>query len=207
MPTVEDILDDIEFELIQGTILSDELSQSVQALRQYQNKLRSELFATPRKLDREAVARLFQVNDMLLTVLQEMATALEASRRVQHRPATQCSSVSFDTVALNALMLARDPHQIERVMREDAIHVDLQVRLRRLPFIGRLIERAQIFFHRPALFYTHLLADRQASVNRTLGDWVLSLHEHQVRQATEMEQLRARLATLEARATRDNDAV
>jgi len=197
VPTTQDILSDIEFELAQGAVLSDELSQAVQAVRQYQNKLRGELFGTSQKLDRQAVARLFQVNDMLITVLQEMATTWHAAQLDQRRRAKP--DLTTESAASMALDSGRDPRELERVMHPDAIRVDLHARLLQVPLIGWLIGRIQVFLHRPALYYTTLFADRQVVVNRTLGDWTLALHEQQALHAAELARLHTRIAALETR--------
>ena len=42
---VQDILQDIDFEIAQGVILQDGLGQGVEAVKQYQNNIRVETFA------------------------------------------------------------------------------------------------------------------------------------------------------------------
>ena len=77
--TADDVLRDVEFEIAQGAISRDELGQGVQAVKEYQNKLRGEVFQASRQVgeSREALSRLFQINDMLITLQQEMAAGIE----------------------------------------------------------------------------------------------------------------------------------
>jgi len=88
---------------------------------------------------------------------------------------------------MDVLSSERDTTEIEKVMRAETIRVDIQARLTRLPIVGRLIGALQIFWHRPALFYVRLLADRQAEVNRILGDWILYLDERDREQIARLE--------------------
>jgi hypothetical protein len=80
--TAQDVLSDIEFEIIQGAISRDELGESIQTVRQYQNKLRSYAFPAeqPAAAAEEILSRQFQLNDMLLTLLQETAATLQSMR-------------------------------------------------------------------------------------------------------------------------------
>jgi len=99
--TANDVLGDIEFELVQGAISRDELGQSIQAVRQYQNKLRSEVLASARRMDdyREVIGRLFQVNDMLITLLQEVSAALQ-SLRLDLRKVARMSQIASSQTAV-----------------------------------------------------------------------------------------------------------
>ncbi|MGB0386106.1 MAG: hypothetical protein ACPGWR_14965 [Ardenticatenaceae bacterium] len=85
--TAEDVLRDIEFELVQGAISKDELGQGIQAVKKYQNKLRGELFEGDAlsKENRDVVSRQFQINDMLTTLLQEMAAKIQTIRLELHQ--------------------------------------------------------------------------------------------------------------------------
>jgi hypothetical protein len=64
---VDDVLASIEFELAQGCISRDDLGASIQAVRQYQNKLRGEALELVKRPEdmQEVVTRLFQINEML----------------------------------------------------------------------------------------------------------------------------------------------
>ena len=102
--TGDDVVRDIEFELAQGALSRNELGQSIQAVRQYQNKLRSELFQSSGQVsaDREALSRLFQVNDMLIAMLQEMASTLESVRFDMRQVAARASQAAATAAAVGA---------------------------------------------------------------------------------------------------------
>lgn len=76
------VWDDIQFELAQGLPSRDALGLSVLAAQKQQEALRAQVFGKGGRVgdQREIVARQFQVNETLLTLLQETATSL---RRVQ----------------------------------------------------------------------------------------------------------------------------
>jgi hypothetical protein len=85
--TVQDALDDIDMELLQDAVQRDDLGQSVQNARRFQQEARQEMLgaATARPDYRALATRQFQLNDMLLTLLQELATrqrSLELELRV-----------------------------------------------------------------------------------------------------------------------------
>jgi hypothetical protein len=84
--SVQDALDDIDMELLQDAVQRDDLGQSVQNVRRFQNNARKETLDTPGRPDYRAIAnRQFQLNDMLLTLLQELSTrqrALELELRM-----------------------------------------------------------------------------------------------------------------------------
>ena len=78
--TANDILNDIEFELLQGILAQDELGKAVQAVRLFQNQLRSKTFKSLKSssANRSLVSSQFQINDMIITLLQEMAGTVQA---------------------------------------------------------------------------------------------------------------------------------
>jgi len=204
--TVNDIIDDIEFELMQSVLPRDDIGQGILALKQYQNKLRSKVVAHATSTNRDAFTQLFRFNDMLITLLQELAEEIHALRRdlrqfayAQMTKHVGAPSSKDDTLIPSDVPIEREVHEIRKAIRDDAIWIDLQARLVDLPIIGRLIGPLQIFFHRPGLFYTRLLADRQAPINRTFGNWILDLDEIQKRHNAQIAQLNARVADLESR--------
>lgn len=206
MPTTQDVLDDIEFELMQGAVAHDDLGQAVQSVKQYQNKLRGELFASG-KLDRNTLAKLLQINDMLLTLLQEMSAVIHSTRQDIRRIASAprlVERVAADMVELNHQVESGGTDDLAQAMREETIHVSMQARLAHLPVIGRVIGPLQIFFQRPALYYVQLFADRQAPVNRTFGDWILKLNDWHQHDGMEIARLNQRIAELEARIQSDS---
>ena len=78
--TIDDVLSDIEVELIQGAVSRDDLGRGLQRVRQHHNQLRATLFGgDSAQLDlRDVASRQFQVNDMLLTLLQESIAKVQA---------------------------------------------------------------------------------------------------------------------------------
>jgi hypothetical protein len=99
--TTEDILASIEFELAQSAITKTDLGAGLNAVREFQNKARSELIGTPHLLGdtRAIVNQQYQINDMHLTLLQEMAAAVQAIQldvrrlgQLASRPSTAVTS-------------------------------------------------------------------------------------------------------------------
>jgi len=205
--SVEDILSDIEFEIAQGVVARDELGEAVQAVRQFQNKARTEAFASLKLTDprRAILSRQFQIVDMLLNLLQQMALNMQALQLAVERirPLLLHTSSASGSAAgaarpdqagasvapvMDEMNLFPPPDEIEKAMRPDAIHVEYQARPFRIPLIGTLLNRLRNFYQRPAQFYTQLFSDRQAPVNRVLGDRILYL-ENIVRE--QQQQLQA----------------
>ncbi len=80
----QDIVDEVAFELAHSSLGNDELSQSIESLRQYQNSVRASVFGDARNLDvREIARKQFQLNDMLLAALHELSLKLHESRMEQ----------------------------------------------------------------------------------------------------------------------------
>jgi hypothetical protein len=197
--TAQDVLSDIEFELVQGAISKDELGRGVVQVKEYQNKLRSELFQSGQKPPdwQQVAARQFQLNDMLLTLLQEMAAAhqermLQARRQNERRPP---QATAVNTAAAPDDDLWRGTTDIENAMSE-SLEIKLEARPTHIPLLGALFHRLKYEIHSLVIYYLQKLAGRQTAVNRTYGDWLLyfhALHQHQD------NQFRARLAELETR--------
>jgi hypothetical protein len=85
--SVEQILYDIDFEIAQGLVSQEALGPGLDALRQFQNRLRSDAFRKMKLTDpqRDILGRQFQLNDSLLAFLQEMALRIQT---LQHALAT-----------------------------------------------------------------------------------------------------------------------
>jgi hypothetical protein len=218
---VQDILEDIDFEIAQGVILQDGLGQGVEAVKQYQNNVRVDTFEKLKLTDpyREILSRQFQLNDMLITLSQEMAKTIqsmqhglknlnqvpiratqEAGPAKTWRPngtATGPSDVDTWVSEIDDPPLSTE--EIENVMQPEAIHVDLQMRTINIPIIGWLATRLRIFLHRPALFYTQIFSHKQAPVNRAFGDWILRLNDLIQIQNEQVGALNAYVAELDAR--------
>jgi hypothetical protein len=231
--TVQDILNDIEFEIAQGMISKEALGPALESVRQFQNRLRSETFKAIRLNDpyREVVSRQFQTIDMLLALLQEMALRIQtlqaALENLHHFPSTPPKTSTTDSQTVGApqsnppispRLLSdqtsanasgaklRSQDEILQAIRPETISVSLQARRIRWPIIGRLLTRLRIFYQRPALYYTSLLSERQAPVNRILGDRILYLEALLKDQQEQIQALKA-LAAMNAANTPENPTV
>jgi hypothetical protein len=77
--TVADILNSVEFELIQHALLQDDVSESIQRLKTYQARTRVELFGQGKSPTfEEVVSAQFNANEMMATLIQVMNQRLEA---------------------------------------------------------------------------------------------------------------------------------
>ena len=205
--TSQDILADIEFELAQGAISRDELGRSILAIREYQNKLRGELLQ-PEQRDsdlHEALARQFQINDMLLTLLQETNASIQElklqvrrTRELAPRPPAPRSFQATDEDDLHNDNQWREADSIRQAVAT-SLEPELELRTTPVPLAGAFLQRLRHAAHMLVLFYVRRLGNKQEKVNRTLGDWILyqdSLHRYH---AEENARLRRYLAAVEQR--------
>lgn len=214
--TAHDILSDIEFELAQGSISRDDLGEGIQAVKQYQNKLRGEVFLSARPTidGREIVSRQFQINDMHVALIQEMAAAIqslqldlrrlgEVSRRtpsafrVAPSPPTAVDLTVSDD--LDEDRHGRPTTDVENAMGSKALHVGLDVRPVNAPIVGGLLRRLRVALHSLSIFYVNRLASEQAAVNRTYGDWILYLARLCQEQREEISALASQVISLQNR--------
>jgi hypothetical protein len=221
--TVKAILEDIEFEIAQG-IISEELGEGIEAIKRYQNKARSQTFKNMKATDpyREIISRQFQTTDMLIALLQEMALnlknmQLENKRLRQLFPSAQSDAIpgappeerkytykesSGSGFLANALDLP-PTDDVAKAMKLEAIQVDLHARPIRWPVIGWVLTKLKIFYQRPAYFYTQLLINRQANVNRILGDRILQIESLLSLQQIQIEALQEQFNSLQTEAPPD----
>jgi hypothetical protein len=228
--TADDVLSDIEFELVQGAISRDELGSGIQAVKQYQSKVRGEVLQSARQIDggREMVSRLFQINDMLITLLQEVAAALRSVRldlrrvarmsQVASRPATTASMpvmedgdvlVMPDVPAPGGFEEGaywQSPTEVEEAMRSDALQVKMDVRSVGVPIVGGVVRRLRATLHSLVLFYVGRLARKQVAINQAYGDWILRLVQMNRHQQEQIDVLSAQVAALQARLARSKEA-
>lgn len=228
--TAEDVLRDIEFELVQGAISRDELGQGIQTVKTYQNKLRGQLFEGDAlsKENRDVVSRQFQINEMLTTLLQEMAAKIQTvrlelhqtkrlSQRFSHaktnghrsesqpeiemdRPSTLPQPTSTPPlIPLDQELPWRPPNEVEEAMREEALDISMDVRAANIPIVGSMVKRVRTALHNLTLFYTGRLAMKQAAINRTYGDWLLHLNEQNQRQQEQIANLTQQVLALQKR--------
>lgn len=224
--TAEDVLSEIEFELAQGAISRNELGQAVQTLKRYQNELRSEILHSPQRIEgRQVVSRLFQFNDMMLTLLQETASAIQSVKLDLRRlgrvstnssarvstgiPVAESGTGGMDgSIAAGAAGMGRpDEVVIERVrnaMRSEALEVETNVRPTRVPVVGPVIRRLRIGLHNLAVFYVNRFGEKQVVVNQTYGDLILQLTETVEYQKEQIGKLNAQVASIQARLTEED---
>lgn len=185
--TAQDVLTDIEFELALGAISRDELGQGIQQVKQYQNKLRHDVLQAEKEMPQmqEIIGRQFQLNDMLITMLQEVAAnAREMELRVErlrdlpialsktavlpHAHVTDDSKSWRDTAPLKAIA-------------NHKLHVKLDIQPTNTPIIGQILGRFKHAIHELTLFYVNNLGRKQTKINHTTNDWMLyfeELHHH-----------------------------
>lgn len=184
---VQDVLNEIEFELAQGTVSRDDLGKAVQQVRQFHGKLRAEIYGTPaQSLDvREIVNRQFQLNDMLLTLVQEMSAALhDTQARIARTRALAPSSETttaqtIDTVAMPG---SDDPPAWDddavralNTATNDTLVQKMDARPVGIPLVGGVLGRVRAALHDVILFYVNRLAQRQATIYGVYGEQLLVL--------------------------------
>lgn len=196
---VQDALDDIDMELLQDAVQRDDLGQSVQNVRRFQDDARKEALDTGGKPDYRAIAnRQFQINDMLLALLQELATrqrALELDLRVS-QPG---GAVRTGELAGGEDEAARPPSEdlvrqldaIQAVMHDDALRLQLEVTPNDTPVVGRLLGSMRAAVHSLVVFYGNQLAAKQTEVNRVYGDVLQQLLVARELDRAELARLRA----------------
>jgi hypothetical protein len=206
--TAQDVLNDIEIELLQGAVTRDDLGQSVQNVRRFQNQVRGEaLDKEPRPDYRTIANRQFQINDMLLTLAQEMATrqaalelelgkAVRAGLRLDNLP---LAAPDPNTPRPPSEELVRRLDAVQTAMRDDALALQLEVSPAETPLVGRLLGGVRTALHSLVVFYTNRLAGKQAEVNHTYGDTLASLLRGRAADREALELLAAEVAQLRAR--------
>ena len=202
--SVQDALDDIDMELLQDAVQRDDLGQSVQNVRRFQDDAR-EVLDTGNKPDYRAIAnRQFQLNDMLLALLQELSVrqrALELELRTRggtaagdQVPASASESPGEDEVVRPPSEdLVRQLDAIQAVMHDDALRLQLEVTPSETPVVGRLLGRMRAAVHSLVVFYGNQLAAKQTEVNRVYGDVLQQLLLARAQDRAELAALRALL--------------
>ena len=203
--TIDDILNSVDFELLQGVLPQDELGQGIARLRSYQNEQRSALFgagSTAPTLDDVADLQL-RLNDAMLTLIQVLGARFdglgEQVRRAEYlqlrldetAPFTAASSSMrtsagglyqsqhiMDDGSTPHLSAAGDLESaIQASMRPDSLDQWLDVRPVNIPLIGGLLTRLRRSLHELVLFYVRRLADEQMKVNQVYGNALLTLDQ------------------------------
>lgn len=201
--TAERVLEEIEFELAQGAVSRDALGRSVQAIRAFQNRQRGELLAgKPDAAD--ALSRQLQLNDMLLTLVQEMAAEIEAMRLTLRRteaprPVEPVAPAPQGVApAVGGELPWRPTRELHEAMRPEALEVTMDARPAGIPVVGAMAQRLRLALHDLILFYLRRFGQKQGTVNQTYGEWLLHLNELHALQQGQIEALGAQLDALRA---------
>jgi hypothetical protein len=214
--TADDILHTIEFELAQGAISRTDLGDGLNAVRQFQNKARTATFESDKALadTRALIAQQYQINDMHLTLLQELAAAVQAVqwdvRRVGQLPsrgvaATSPATPGVETAPSAVSLPPTDwpvddltpawPHDpIENAMKPNTLKLTIDVRPSTMPIFGGIVRRVRAAFHNLALFYLQQIGQKQTGVNQVYGERLLQLTYLVQQQQQQIETLRDRIA-------------
>jgi len=216
--TVDDILHSIEFELAQSAVSRTDLGAGLNAVRQFQNKARAETLQSTQALKdlRVLITQQYQINDMHLTLLQELTAAVQAVqldiRRVGQLPtregvmtAPATTNASSATPAAPTTQLdwltddlasAWSNESIENAMQPDTLKLKADVRPSTLPILGGIVRRVRAAFHSLTLFYLQQIGQKQTSVNQVYGDRLLQLSDLVQQQQQQIEALHAQVAAL-----------
>lgn len=207
--TASDVLADIEFEIMQGSISRDEFGRSLQQVRQHQNKIRQELFDSGQpEIDlRAALSKQFQINDMLLTLLQEMSGGFEDMQRQVnwagqarrgHDQSTAAQLARVQTSPTTAEL--RPTKKLNETAQPEFLYqkIDIQSNGRPIPILNGLIRRVRTGLHSLVIFYVNKLGKKQTVVNQIHADWIQHLNALVRHQQEEIERLTGLIAQLQS---------
>ena len=223
--TADEVLKDIEFELLQGTVARNELGQGIQATRRFQNQVRSaslQAAAADQLEVSDLVGRQFQINDMVLSLFQvtdgrlsslqsEMhSVAYFKTHAVQGRRDEELSdsldvhaaiesSQQYEWTADNYSMDDDMDSDLVYAMQLDALAVPIDVRPVHMPLIGGFLTRLRTSLHNLVHFYVERLAKKQTEVNQLYGEHIERLEQVNRQQQNQIESLNRQVASLRAR--------
>lgn len=215
-PTPDDVLRDIEFEILQGALGDDDLGQALQAARRFHLQSRHEILSSnSTRNNRELAVRQFQINDMLLALLQEMAGRLRRLQLELHRtaglvPEMQSEAQRPQTAAgpspgdqaAGGSPYGRDtaltPPPPDAAGASHELQVEAHIQPVRLPLLGRLLTRLRAAVHSLPVFYVQQLAEQQRDVNRTLSESTDQLTRLLAEQEAQIQALRQQVQRLRA---------
>lgn len=208
--TAADVLADIEFELMQGSISKDDLGQGIQTVRQHQSKLRRQTFDSGQDaIDwQDALSQQFQLNDMLLTLLQEMAGGVNEVRETAvwlgQKRRGEGERPLFNDTPINAEASLKPTDELTQTMHLNTIHQkpEITASSRPIPLLNGLLRRLRVGLHQLVLFYVNKLAKKQAHVNHTQADWILHLNATFRHQQEEIEHLTGLIKQLQEKVDR-----
>lgn len=185
---IQNVIADIEFELMQETIMTGDLGEGIQQIKSYQNQMRRQLFdkSTAMVALEEIAIKQFQINDILITLLQEVVIGqreltrkFEIFGKKRHSLDTLSSTELVEFYrrkdAQDAVVEERETVTVKSAMADD-LSVQLTMQPTNVPLISSIINYVKIEFHNIVLFYLRLFAKKQVSVNQVYGDWLLYLN-------------------------------
>lgn len=232
--TVADILNSVEFELLQHSLMQDDVSEGIQRLKTYQARTRVELFGQGKSPTfEEVVSAQFNANEMMATLIQVMNQRLEAVRQEvrqaaylkQHAPSpsdslpeggsfSDCrfdlSDVRLDALDIFAQHASDADEQIDALralaesIRDASLPFEMEVHQSDVPLIGGLLNRIRRALHELVLFYTNKVVRRQTEINQLYSTVLQELVALNRAQAQEIALLRQHLQRLTA-AEKSND--
>lgn len=204
--TIDDILNSVDYELLQGVLPQDELGAGIARLRSYQNEQRSALFGVGNPapaLDDVADLQL-RLNDAMLTLIQVLGARFdglaEQVRRAEYLQLRLDESAPFAAAAGSMSTGASSVGQpragtapggvvaqpvaagelaaaVQATLLPDRLDQWLDVRPVNIPLFGGLLTRLRRSLHELVLFYVRRLADEQMKVNQVYGNALLTLDQ------------------------------
>jgi len=220
----QDVLDEIEFELLQGEVLHGSLGEALQRVRKNHAEVRREvadiLGGQHRNGWREVVSRQLAVNEMLITLQQRLYSELQEVRLVLRR-------LQRLVVALDAAKSTRNGDNLTAGSSDGfnrfqhgesgdpSVHTGMptltgmgvlhnvtvvpQVGKLSIPLIGGLLTRARAALHNLVLFYVNRLAQKQSDINGQLISRMVELTRVCQAQQEQIDVLQAQLKILLSR--------
>lgn len=190
LPSADRIVKDIEFEILLGTIPQEDLANAVLSIKSRHNKLRSEVTETLRDPRlQEAFSKIFQAQEMLLVLLQEVCVILESLRaglpeitsRAEHSTDLDWGSDLLSLQETRSEEFSFHPSinlvEVTEQIKSEPLRFDPEVRAPKLPVIGTLIRSVKLALHHLVLFYVNRLGTRQGHVNKVYGEQILRLYQ------------------------------
>lgn len=207
--TAQDVLTDIDFELALGAISRDELGQGIQQVKQYQNKLRHDVLQSDKGMPQmqEIIGRQFQLNDMLIVIVQEMAAN---AREMEQRTERLREVGLYNTPDMSQKTAVFPPNDIEPVehwrdttplkqIAEHTLQLKLDIQPSHTPIIGNFLGRLKRTIHELILFYVNKMGAEQTTINHTTSNWMLYLEEQQNHHHRDMQKMWAQIADLQSK--------
>ena len=217
--TVADILNSVEFELIQHTLSQGDVASGIQQLRTYQAKARGELFGQDRLPALGEVADVqFHANEMAATLLQVMNLRLEAMHQElqqatflkQHRwmdpPPSEMGEKSLHSqnvagwpvLTAQQNLVASDSldNALDALQKHPVAEFGMEVQRSQIPVFGGMVNWLRRVLHELVLFYVNRAVRQQAETHQLYGALLQQLVAAQQVQAAEIAALRVQLQEL-----------